>query len=483
MNRHPEYELIVGLEIHAQLRTKSKAFCADEVTYGGMPNTVVSAISLGYPGTLPVHNKEAVNSAIKLGLACKSSITKENRYSRKNYFYADLPKGYQITQFDTPICIGGGVEITLSDGSSKVIDLTRIHMEEDTGKSIHDLDIENTLMDYNRAGTPLVEIVTEPVIRDSEEAYQFLTEVRKLVRYLEICDGNMEEGSLRCDANISVRKYGETEFRTKVEVKNMNSISNVKRAIEHEYERQVQMALNGENAKGETRNFDAMSGTTKPMRSKELVNDYRYFPEPDLPPLIVDESWVAEIKSTMPKLAKELFESFTTKYQLSNYDAQNLTDDKNIAAFFLEICEHTTNYKSAANWVMGSVKKWMNTTANSIEVFPLSAKQIADIILNIDNQTITNSIAEQQLFPELLDNPTAKVDEIIQKLGLKIENDDAQLIKVIEEVFSEFPDKVESYKAGNKNLLGLFIGQVMRKTGGKASPQVTNKLLVEMLKS
>lgn len=481
MKRHPDYELIVGLEIHAQLKTKSKAFCADEVTYGGSPNSVVSAISLGYPGTLPVHNRQAVESAIKLGLACQSNITRENRYSRKNYFYADLPKGYQITQFDTPICTGGGIEIKTSNGSVKIIDLTRIHMEEDTGKSIHDLDIDNTLMDYNRAGTPLVEIVTEPVIRDSEEAYQFLTEIRKLVRYLEICDGNMEEGSLRCDANISIRKNGETAFRTKVEVKNMNSISNVKKAIEYEYERQVESTLKGEEIKGETRNFDALSGTTKSMRSKELVNDYRYFPEPDLPPLIVDETWIGDIKSTMPKLSKELFIQFTSDFQLSEYDAQNLTDDKHIAAYFLEICEHTKNYKAAANWVMGAIKKWMNTTANSIESFPLSPNQIADIIAAIDTKTITNSIAEQQLFPELIIKPEHSVDELIEKLGLKVESDDKQLRAVIEEVLSEFPDKVQAYKAGNKNLLGLFMGQVMKKTGGKAAPQATNKLLVELL--
>jgi aspartyl-tRNA(Asn)/glutamyl-tRNA(Gln) amidotransferase subunit B len=481
MKRHPDFELIVGLEIHAQLRTHSKAFCADEVAYGGAPNTLVSAISLGYPGTLPVHNKEAVNSAIKLGLACDCKITKENRYSRKNYFYADLPKGYQITQFDTPICTGGGIEVKLSDGSMKIIELTRIHMEEDTGKSIHDLDIDNSLMDYNRAGTPLVEIVTEPVIRDSEEAYQFLMEIRKLVRYLEICDGNMEEGSLRCDANISVRKYGEEGFRTKVEVKNMNSMSNVKKAIEYEYERQVSLALEGKNADGETRNFDALSGTTKSMRSKEMVNDYRYFPEPDLPPLIVDDAWIATIKSKMPKLAKELFISFTKDFSLTEYDAQNLTDDKNIAAYFLAICDHTKNYKSAANWVMGPVKKWLNAQADTIENFPIKAIQIAAIITKIDEGTITNSIAEQQLLPELLKNTEKQVSELIDDLGLKVENDDAQLKTIIKEVLAAFPEKVEAYKAGNKNLLGLFMGQVMKKTGGKASPQITNQLLTEIL--
>lgn len=480
-NNSEKYELVVGLEIHAQLLTKSKAFCGDEVVFGALPNTAVSEISLGHPGTLPVHNRSAVNKAIMFGLACHSKITEFNKYSRKNYFYADLPKGYQITQFDTPICQGGFVTIKLDDNVVKDIELTRIHMEEDTGKSIHDLDLEYSLLDYNRAGTALVELVTEPVIRSSEEAYQFLSEVRKLVRYLDICDGNMEEGSLRCDANISVRIRGAEAFGTKVEVKNMNSISNVKRAIEYEFIRQTEAIENGEEIISETRGFDAMSGSTISMRNKELVNDYRYFPEPDLPPLFINQAWIDVVKASMPKLPKELFEVFTNTYKLSDYDAQNLTEDKHIAQYFIEVASHTSNAKSAANWVMGSVKKWLNSQAKDIQEFPITPSQIAKIIDNIDQRVINNSIAEQQLFPALLNSPSTDVNHLIKEMGLAQESNDDAILAVIDEVLASLPDKVLAYKNGNKNLLGLFMGQIMKKTNGKADPQLTNKLLAQKL--
>lgn len=476
-----KYEVVIGLEIHAQLNTKSKAFCADEVTYGAAPNTVVSAISLGHPGTLPVHNKDAVNMSIMLGLACKSHIRKLNSYSRKNYFYADLPKGYQITQFDTPICNGGEVEIDLPNGETKAIHLTRIHMEEDTGKSIHNLDIENTLMDYNRAGTPLVEIVTEPDLRSSDEAYAFLSEVRKLVRYLNICDGNMEEGSLRCDANISVRLKGAQAFGTKVEVKNMNSMSNVKKAIEHEFERQVAMLENGETIFSETRSFDAMNGTTFSMRSKEMVNDYRYFPEPDLPPLVVDEDWIEEVRSQMPALPKELLNRFVQDYKLNTYDASVLTENKEVAEYYLSICEHTSNYKAAANWTMGAVKNWINANASHIEDFPLSGATIGAIITSIDNNVISYSVAEQKLFPALLEHPSKTVSQLIDELNLAQTGDDDTLQQLVDEVLAAFPDKVEQYKSGKKGLLGMFMGQIMKKSGGKADPKKTNQLLTQAL--
>lgn len=476
-----KYEVVIGLEIHAQLKTKSKAFCADEVTYGAAPNTVVSAISLGHPGTLPVHNKEAVNMSIMLGLACKSHIREYNSYSRKNYFYADLPKGYQITQFDTPICNGGEVEIDLPNGERKAIHLTRIHMEEDTGKSIHNLDIENTLMDYNRAGTPLVEIVTEPDLRSSDEAYAFLSEVRKLVRYLDICDGNMEEGSLRCDANVSVRLKGTTEFGTKVEVKNMNSMSNVKKAIEYEFERQVAMIENGEIIDSETRSFDAMDGTTFSMRSKEMVNDYRYFPEPDLPPLVIDEAWIASVRSQMPALPKELLNRFVSEFKLNNYDASVLTENKEVAEFYLSVCEHTSNYKAAANWTMGAVKNWINANASHIDDFPLSGATVASIISLIDNNTISYSVAEQKLFPALLEHTDKTAEQLIVELNLAQTGDDDTLQKLIDEVLAAFPDKVEQYQSGKKGLLGMFMGQIMKKSGGKADPKKTNQLLAKAL--
>ncbi len=481
MLKNDKYEVVIGLEIHAQLKTKSKAFCGDEVSYGDAPNTMISAISLGHPGTLPVHNKEAVNMAIMLGLACNSDITEYNKYSRKNYFYADLPKGYQITQFDNPICENGEIEITLPDGSHKTIHLTRIHMEEDTGKSLHDLDIENTLMDYNRAGTPLVEMVTEPDLRSGDDAYAFLMEVRRLVRYLDVCDGNMEEGSLRCDANISIRPLGQKEFGTKVEVKNMNSMSNVKRAIEHEFERQCKMADNGEEILSDTRSFDAVKGTTFSMRSKEMVNDYRFFPEPDLPPLIVKSDWIASVRSKMPALPKELYQRFTGELQLSGYDAGILTENKEIADFFIQVCDKTSNYKAAANWTMGAVKGWINSNASHIENFPLSAATIADIIASIDKGTINFSVAEQKLFPALIETPTKSVSQLIGELNLAQTGDDDTLQQLVDEVLAAFPDKVAEYKAGKTGLLGMFMGQIMKKSGGKADPKKTNQLLAKAL--
>ena len=481
MLKNDKYEVVIGLEIHAQLNTNSKAFCSDKVAFGAAPNTLVSSVSLGHPGTLPVHNKEAVNMAIMLGLACGCDIREYNTYDRKNYFYADLPKGYQITQMDTPICNNGKVEITLADGRTKDIHLTRIHMEEDTGKGLHDLDLENTLMDYNRAGTPLVEIVTEPDFRSGDEAYAFLSEVRKLVRYLGVCDGNMEEGSLRCDANVSIRPLGREEFGVKVEVKNMNSMSNVKKAIEHEFERQCEMADNGEEIFSETRSFDAMKGTTFSMRSKEDANDYRFFPEPDLPPLIVSQEWIVEVKSRMPALPKELFAKFTKEYQLGEYDAGILTESKEVADYFLEVCVHTKNYKAAANWVMGAVKSWVNSKAKHIENFPLSPATIADIISSINKGIISFSVAEQKLFPALLEKPTKSVDSLIAELNLAQTGDDDTLQKLIDEVLLENEAKVLEYKSGKTGLLGMFMGQIMKKSGGKADPKKTNQLLAKAL--
>ena len=481
MLKNDKYEVVIGLEIHAQLNTNSKAFCSDKVEFGAAPNTLVSPVSLGHPGTLPVHNKEAVNMAIMLGLACGCDIREYNTYDRKNYFYADLPKGYQITQMDTPICNNGKVEITLPDGSTKDINLTRIHMEEDTGKGLHDLDIENTLMDYNRAGTALVEIVTEPDFRSGDEAYAFLSEVRKLVRYLGVCDGNMEEGSLRCDANVSVRPLGAKEFGVKVEVKNMNSMTNVKKAIEYEFERQCKMADAGEEIFSETRNFDALKGTTFGMRSKEDANDYRFFPEPDLPPLVVSQEWIEEVKSQMPALPKELFARFIGEYKLGEYDASILTESKEVADYFLAVCEHTSNYKAAANWVMGSVKGWVNSNATHIRKFPIAAATIADLIASIDECTINFSVAEQKVFPLLLENPSQKVGEVIQEQNLALMDDDGALQKWIDEVLAEFPEKVTDYKSGKTNLIGLFIGQVKKKSGGKADPKKTSQLLAKAL--
>ncbi len=477
-----EYEVVIGLEIHAQLLTKSKAFSADRAEYGNPPNTNTSAISIGHPGTLPKHNKEAVEKSIRVGLAFGSQIERYNKYSRKNYFYADLPKGYQITQFDTPICIGGKVTLKLKDGSTKDINLTRAHMEEDTGKSMHDMDVENSLIDYNRAGTPLIEIVTEPDIRSAEEAYLFLTEVRKVLRYLDVCDGNMEEGSLRCDCNISIRPVGTEKLGVKVEVKNMNSMSNVKRAIEYETERQVAAIRNGETIVSETRSFDALKNNTFSMRSKEMVNDYRYFPEPDLPPLIITDAMIEQILKGMPALPEELFQKFTSVYGLNHYDAGVLTESKEIAAYFENICKHCSNYKAAANWTMVNIKGYLNENALDFTDISLPPTTMAQLIELIDGGTISHTSA-QKIFNELMQNHEANPLTIAEKLNLVQSSITSEIEAWVAEALAKYPAKVTEYKSGKVGLLGLFMGEVMKLSGGKADPKLATELVKKALEN
>ncbi|MBL7812152.1 MAG: Asp-tRNA(Asn)/Glu-tRNA(Gln) amidotransferase subunit GatB [Bacteroidetes bacterium] len=472
-----EFEAVIGLEIHVQLLTASKAFSSDSAEYGGLPNTQISAISLGHPGTLPRHNKSAVEMAVKMGLALHCDIRKYNSYSRKNYFYADLPKGYQITQFDTPLCNNGYVPIRLKDGTRKQIGLIRIHMEEDTGKSMHDQDLTDTLVDYNRAGTPLIEIVSEPEIRTGDEAYAFVTEIRRLVRYLGICDGNMEEGSLRCDANISVRPRGTTTFGTKVEVKNMNSISNVKRAIDFEIARQTELILSGGTVVGETRGFNALAGTTFSMRRKELVNDYRYFPEPDLPPLILTDQQIEAVKHLMPELPDALYARFTEQYGLSEYDAGVLVDDKHTALYYENLVRHTSNYKAAANWVSVAIRGYLNEQAMGMEDFSLQPEKIADIIHLIDKGVLSHSAAVQKLFPAMVQDPAVSAEEWVQKLNLVQNTDNDFIEKLADEVLASMPEKVAEYRNGKTGLLGLFVGEVMKLSKGKAEPRKTNEVI------
>ena len=372
-----KYEAVIGLEVHAQLLTNTKAYSNDENVYGATPNSKTSVITLGHPGTLPVSNEKVIEYAVKLGIAVDANIRERNEYARKNYFYADLPKGYQITQDKTPICNGGYIEITDDDNNIKKINITRIHMEEDAGKSIHDLDPFNSLVDLNRAGVPLLEIVSEPEIRSSNEAYQYLSEVRKLVRYLDICDGNMEEGSLRCDANISVRLKGSEKFGTKVEIKNMNSIRNVKNAIDFEIDRQISLLEKGESIIHETRGFNAVNGKTLSQRHKEEANDYRYFPEPDLQPIIIGQEYIENVKKSLPPLPKELLQKFTNEFKLSSYDAKIIIEDKAMAMYYEKLCKLTENYKAAANFMNGSIKSYLNENAKSIEDFKISPKNIA----------------------------------------------------------------------------------------------------------
>lgn len=481
MEIRDKYEVVIGLEVHAQMLTKTKAYSNDINEYGAQPNTNVSVISLGHPGTLPRMNKKTIEFAIKLGLACGSEIARDQYFARKNYFYPDLPKGYQITQDKTPICTGGQIVIKGEDGAEKAIGITRIHMEEDAGKSIHDVDVYDTLVDLNRAGVPLLEIVSEPDIRSSNEAYDYLTEVRKLLRYLDICDGNMEEGSMRCDANVSVRLKNAAEFGTKVEVKNMNSIRNVQRAIEFEVKRQIEAIENGEIISQETRGFDALKGITISMRSKEAANDYRYFPEPDLQPLFVDQQQIDLIKSEMTALPRELFQKYTTEFGLSTYDAGILTDSKPIALYFESIISQTTNYKSAANLVMGDVKSYLNQKGLEIEEFPLSATTLAKLISLVETGKISTSVASQKIFPALIENPTKDPLDLAVEMNLIQESDEGSLKGYIQQVIDENPTEIARYVAGEKQLIGLFMGKLMKVSGGKADPKQANQLMRTML--
>lgn len=476
-----EFEAVIGLEIHIQLLTTTKAFSADSAEYGAMPNTQVSVISLGHPGTLPKHNKQAVQLAMKMGLALNCDITRENRYSRKNYFYADLPKGYQITQFDTPLCENGFVKIKPKDSEPKSIRLIRIHMEEDTGKSMHDQDLNDTLIDYNRAGTPLIEVVSAPDIRSGEEAYAFVSEIRRLVRYLDICDGNMEEGSLRCDANISIRPRGSETFGTKVEVKNMNSISNVKRAIDFEIKRQTEVVLAGGKVVGETRGFNGLAGTTFSMRRKELVNDYRYFPEPDLPPLILTDQDIDAVRHLMPELPETLFERFTKEYGLSEYDAGVLIEDKHTALYFEHLVKYTGNFKAAANWVNVAIRGYLNENALQMSDFPLQPEKIAEIIGIIDKGLISHSAAAQQLYPAMIKNPGKSAEHLIQLLNLAQDAGDDQIEQIVRDVLAKYPEKVAEFRNGKTGLLGMFVGEVMKMSKGKADPRKTNEIIMKQL--
>jgi aspartyl-tRNA(Asn)/glutamyl-tRNA(Gln) amidotransferase subunit B len=478
---YDKYEAVIGLEVHAQMLTKSKAYSNDINEYGGLPNTHVSPVSLGHPGTLPVMNEKTIEYAVRLGLALECEIAPSMYFARKNYFYPDLPKGYQITQDKTPICTKGFIVIKDDDGKPKHINLTRIHMEEDAGKSLHDVLPDQTLVDLNRAGVPLLEIVTEPDFRTSSEAYNYLVEIRKLVRYLDICDGNMEEGSLRCDANISVRLKGSTTYGTKVEVKNMNSMRNVQRAIEFEIKRQIDDLEAGKKLIQETRNFNAEKGETKEMREKEGSSDYRYFPEPDLQPVVVTDAYKAKIKSNLPPLPQQLVNKYMKDFGLNEYDALQITDTKEFALYFEELISHTKNYKAAANWMMSVVRMYLNENALHISQFKITPSTLASLIAIIDQGKVSHTVAAQSIFPELVINPSAKPLDIAVSKNLVQESNEDALRELVQQVLAKYPEKVAEYKGGKTGLAGLFMGEVMKLSGGKADPKATSKLLNELL--
>jgi len=479
---YDEYELVCGLEVHLQLKTKTKAYSADANLYGATPNTLVSPVTLGLPGALPVMNEKSIELAIRLGLAFGCDITREMNFARKNYFYADLPKGYQITQDLTPICKGGEVPITLRDGRESSVELTRIHLEEDAGKSIHDQDPFNTLVDLNRAGVPLLEIVTEPVIHDSEEAYAYLTEVRRTIRYLDVCDGNMEEGSMRCDANVSVRKKGAKELGERTECKNMNSFRNVQRAIAFEMKRQIEVLEAGGTIHMETRSYDAVNDRTFVLRSKELAHDYRYFPEPDLQPLRLTQSDIDEVKATLPPLPRALKTKYTKELGLSDYDADILIEDKEVALYFEDLIGQKVDAKLAANWVMGDVKSYLNKQAIDMQDFQLEPARLADLIALISADKVSSSVASQSIFPELMQSQESPL-EIAQRLDLIQDSDTDTLRGYVEQAIAAYPDKAAAYRAGNKGLMGLFMGEVMKLSQRKADPKATSQILRELLEN
>jgi aspartyl-tRNA(Asn)/glutamyl-tRNA(Gln) amidotransferase subunit B len=477
-----KYELIVGLEVHVQLNTQSKAFCGDSTEFGALPNSLLSPISMGHPGTLPRFNRQVLEYGILLGLAMNCRIREYNEFARKNYFYADLPKGYQITQHLTPLAYEGYLDLETETGLRRV-GITRIHMEEDAGKSIHDQDPLDTLVDLNRCGVPLLEIVSEPDIRSAREAYLYLQEIRRLVRYLEVCDGNMEEGSLRCDANISIRPHGSSEFGAKVEVKNMNSMRHVQKAIEYEYQRQCEATEKGERIVSETRSFDPQAQNTFALRSKEAANDYRYFPEPDLPPIRVSQKEVDRIKATMPPLPAELTARLTNEMGLSSYDAGVLCDQKDLALWFLTLLSGTPHTKQAANWTMGPVKSWLNAKALSVVDLPVSAASLAQLINAVQDEKLTHHQAVQQVWPAWLEQPESRLEDLLKDLGLGEPTQDDHLPSLVQEVLAAYPAKVQEYRDGKKGLLALFMGEIMKRTGGKAQPAKASALLKEALEA
>ncbi len=477
-----EWEAVIGLEIHAQLATKSKIFSGAATAYGAEPNTQACAVDLGLPGVLPVLNREAVRMACLFGLAIEAEIAPRSVFARKNYFYPDLPKGYQISQYELPIVGRGHLTIELEDGGSKRIGITRAHLEEDAGKSLHEDFHGMTGVDLNRAGTPLLEIVSEPDLRSAREAVAYMKKLRSLVRYLEICDGNMQEGSFRCDANVSVRPRGASEFGTRTEIKNINSFRFVERAIEFEIERQIELLEGGGTVVQETRLYDSARGETRPMRSKEEAMDYRYFPDPDLLPLDLDPEWLEELRATLPELPDAKRERFMYEYGLSAYDATVLTASRELADFYEAVeRESGGETKLAANWVMGEFAAALNADSLEIASAPVNAGMLGGLIRRIADDTISGKIAKQVF--EAMWQGEGDADSIIERRGLRQITDSGALERVIEEVLAANPQQVEQYRNGKEKLLGFFVGQVMKATGGKANPAQLNQLLKSRLNS
>jgi len=475
-----DYELVIGLEVHVQLNTESKAFCDDRNEFGAPPNTRVSAVSLALPGTLPRANQEHLRKGIQLGLALNSQIAPVLRFDRKHYFYPDLPKGYQISQHHLPLCRKGWMEIRLKEGTRKVR-IHQIHMEEDAGKSMHEAGEGFSRIDLNRAGAPLLEIVTEPDLRSAEEVDTLMSEMRRLVRWLDISDGHMEQGSLRCDCNISIRPKGADYLMPRCEIKNLNSMRYARQAIRYEKQRQIELLEKGQEVEQETRQFDPQTGTTRPLRDKEDAQDYRYLPEPDLPPVEVDPSWVQAIGAELPELPDALFIRLQQDYGLTAYQADLLIESREMAVFFMDLAEKVDDFGKAANLIINQVFPTLKESGQEIADFPVPQESLADLLRLVDQGHISYSLAMQRLYPALLDQPDRPVEDLARDMELFQLSDEDELERIIAAVLEENPEKVKIYQAGKKGLLGFFMGQIMQKTHGKADPQRSKQLLVDQL--
>ena len=472
------WETVIGLEIHTQLKTKSKIFSGASTEFGAKANTQACAVDLGFPGVLPVLNKEAVRMALRFGLAVNATINKHSIFARKNYFYPDLPKGYQISQFEIPIVGNGAIDIPLDNGEKKMVGITRAHLEEDAGKSIHDLYDDYTAIDLNRAGTPLLEIVSDPDMSNAKEAVAYAKKIHALVQYIDICDGNMQEGSFRCDANVSVRRVGEG-LGTRAEIKNINSFKFLEKAINLEVERQIDILEDGGSVAQETRLYDSIKNETRSMRSKEEANDYRYFPDPDLLPVVIDDELLKEIKDRLPELPSEKKARFIDKLGLSEYDAENLTSQKAMADYYEIIIDKGADVKLSANWVMGELSASLNKNQIDIQDSPISASELFNLISRITDNTISGKIAKDVF--RLMWDEKRSVDEIIKDQGLEQMTDVGALESVIDEIIAKNLNQVEQFKNGNTKLLGFFVGQVMKATQGKANPKQVNQILNDRL--
>ncbi|MCA1797933.1 MAG: Asp-tRNA(Asn)/Glu-tRNA(Gln) amidotransferase subunit GatB [Xanthomonadaceae bacterium] len=476
-----EWETVIGLEIHAQLSTRSKIFSSAPTAYGAEPNSQANLVDLGYPGVLPVLNGEAVRMAVKLGLAIGATIAPRSVFARKNYFYPDLPKGYQISQFELPIVASGTLDIMLDDGSLKTVGVTRAHLEEDAGKSLHEDFQGMTGIDLNRAGTPLIEIVSEPDMRSAKEAVAYMKKMHSLVRYLEICDGNMQEGSFRCDANVSVRRAGEEKLGTRCEVKNLNSFRYIERAINYEVERQIELIESGGTVVQQTRLFDPDKGETRPLRSKEEANDYRYFPDPDLLPVLLDDAYIDGVRATLPELPDAKRARFVEEYGLSAYDATVLTATREMADYYEAVVKSAAGAeaKLVANWVMGELSGALNRDGIEVESSPVSAQMFGGLLARIADDTISGKIAKEVF--EAMWAGEGDADAVIEKRGLRQITDTGAIDEIIDSVIAANPGQVEQYRSGKDKLFGFFVGQVMKETQGKANPGQVNELLKKKL--